>query len=335
MHKFINLYKNNQHIVNQVISGLIHPYDDRLICLNESNIIRKKEINPNKVVLMSGGGSGHEPAHIGYIGENMLDCAVMGDIYQPPSSDEVYRAIIDTYNGQGTLLIIKNFDADLKSFIEAENRAKDQGYIVDHVVVKDDCSVEQNSFQQRERGVAGTIFVHKILGAAANQQFSLEELVHLGDQVIRNLKTLGVAFAPGDAIGSVNQQYSLEDDEMYFGIGIHGEPGYRKERMQTSERIAIELSNKLFQQFTNEPQLSFAVMVNGLGSLSMIELAIFLDNVVEYLDIEEKPIRFTTLGNFMTSYNTNGLSLTFLNLVDDEWFHFLRSDTDAFAWPNK
>ncbi|WP_207694414.1 hypothetical protein DOK67_0001011 [Enterococcus sp. DIV0212c] len=326
------LINSNRQIRQQLLAGLAYTYNDKLNWQTKTGIVTKKSITDNKVVLISGGGCGHEPAHVGYIGENMLDCAVMGAIFEPPASAEILQAIEQTYNGCGTLLIIKNFEKDLASFLEAERLAIAKGLSVAHVIVDDDCSIESGTFKKRRRGVAGTVFVHKILGAAASEGKSLNELQALGEQLIPLIKTLGVAFSPASPIGIIPQQYELAEDEMYFGIGIHGEPGYRIETMQSSERIAIELVNKLKQQYDRKTLKQAAVLVNGLGGLPLLELGIFMNDVQQLLDIEDIEVVYKRMGNFLTAYNTNGLSLTLLTIKEEKWLEYLNAPTDAFGW---
>lgn len=329
MKQFINA---SGYIRQQLLAGMTYTYNEHLEWTKGTGIVKKKIINPNKVVLISGGGCGHEPAHVGYIGENMLDCAVMGNIFEPPSSKEILQAIEETYNNQGTLLIIKNFEKDLHSFLTAEKEAQEKGLKVNHVIVDDDCSVALGTLEKRRRGVAGTIFAHKILGGAAASGKTLIELKALGESFIPMIKTLGVAFSSPEPLGMIPQQYELEEDEMYFGIGIHGEPGYRIEKMKSSERIAIELVNKLKQQYEKSNPLKAAVLVNGLGGTPLLELSVFMNDVQQLLDIEDISVVYKRIGNFLTAYNTDGLSLTLLNIKEDSWLAYLNMPTDAFGW---
>lgn len=322
----------NGQIRQQLLAGISSAYSQQLDWIKGTGIVKKKRINQNKVVLISGGGSGHEPAHVGYIGENMLDCVVMGNIFEPPSSKEILQAIEETANQQGTLLIIKNFEKDLASFLTAEKEAREKGFNVNHVIVDDDCSLKLGTFEKRRRGVAGTIFVHKILGGAASTGKNLAALTALGNDCIPMIKTLGVAFSSATPVGLIPQQYQLEEDEMYFGIGIHGEPGYRIEKMKSSERIAIELVNKLTQQYDTTTLQQTAVLVNGLGGTPLLELSVFMNDVQQLLEIEDIPVAYTRIGNFLTAYNTDGLSLTLLNIKEEEWLNYLKMPTDAFGW---
>ncbi|EKU94355.1 PTS-dependent dihydroxyacetone kinase, dihydroxyacetone-binding subunit dhaK [Alloiococcus otitis] len=324
--------KTDQEIIDRITDGIVATYDQVLIKIDGTNAVKKSIIPNNKVVLISGGGSGHEPGHYGYIGENMLDAAIMGPIFEPPSPSQIFKVIQETYNNQGSLLIIKNFEKDVNNFLEAEKRAVATGMKVDHVIVNDDCSIESSSYKQRKRGVAGSVLVHKILGGAASKGLSLAQLVKLGKQVVDQTRTLGVSFSNASTISNKSAQYKLAEDEMFFGIGIHGEPGYRKETMQSSERIALELTNKLIQQYKKNNIKKLAIMVNGLGSTPLLELSIFMSEVMDFLDINHLGVDFKLMGNFLTAYDTAGLSLTFVNLKDEKWLAYLNEPTDAFGW---
>lgn len=324
---------SNREIQFDIIQGLTKANKEKLQWTQGTGIVLRKDLPKKGVTLLSGGGSGHEPAHIGYIGENMLTAAVMGPFFLPPTSDEILKGIQQIDNGDGVLLIIKNFEKDLASFLDAEQKAIDLGHKVKHVIVNDDCSIEAETFKKRRRGVAGTVLVHKILGAAANQKYNLDDLEKLGKEVIYNLNTLGIAFSPSSQLTEDSPKYTLKENEMYYGIGIHGEPGYRIEEMKSSERMAIELVNKLISQFQKKDRLkSCGVLVNGLGSTPLLELSLFFNDVEQLLEIADVPILYKKVGSFLTSYDTEGISLTLLNIIDEQWVKFLEEPTDAFAW---
>ena len=329
MNRFI---RSKPQIQKQIFAGFAYTYHDRLRWIPRTGIFLKRELPTNKVILLSGGGSGHEPSHIGYIGKNMLDGAIMGSIFEPPSAEEIFRGIKASYNGHGTILIIKNFAKDAQNFLQAQTWAAEAGMKVDHLLVSDDCSIESDTFIKRRRGVAGTIFVHKLLGAASEELLSLKQLKELGEQIVPRIKTLGVAFAPPSPIAHIRQQYHLASDELAFGIGIHGESGYRTEKIHSSERIDIELVNKLSKQFSKAELKDIALLVNGLGAIPLLELAIFMNDVQQLLEIEEIRASFKKMGNFLTAYDTDGLSLSFFSLKNQKWQEYLHLPTDAFGW---
>ncbi|MBO0420478.1 dihydroxyacetone kinase subunit DhaK [Vagococcus fluvialis] len=318
--------------VSQVLNGVAFIHQDKLERVKNTGIIKYKNIKKNQVTVISGGGSGHEPAHFGYVGSGMLSASVSGPIFIPPKATEILKAIKEVNSEMGTLLIIKNFEADVTAFLEAEKLAKEAGLLVDHVIVNDDCSIEEGSYKKRRRGVAGTIFVEKILGAAAQSGMTLGELKMLGEEVILATNTLGVALASGKEVGSEAEIFHLEKGQISFGIGIHGEAGYREETFFSSEYLANELINKLLAQYRDFPVERIGLMINGLGATTVMEQYIFANDVKRLLQLEGIEVVFQKSGDFMTSTNMAGISLTFLALKEDKWLDYLKEETDAFAW---
>ncbi|MBO0443715.1 dihydroxyacetone kinase subunit DhaK [Vagococcus fluvialis] len=318
--------------VSQVLNGVAFIHQDKLERVKNTGIIKYKNIKKNQVAVISGGGSGHEPAHFGYVGSGMLSASVSGPIFIPPKATEILKAIKEVNSEMGTLLIIKNFEADVTAFLEAEKLAKEAGLLVEHVIVNDDCSIEEGSYKKRRRGVAGTIFVEKILGAAAQSGMTLGELKMLGEEVILATNTLGVALASGKEVGSEAEIFHLEKGQISFGIGIHGEAGYREETFFSSEYLANELINKLLAQYRDFPVERIGLMINGLGATTVMEQYIFANDVKRLLQLEGIEVVFQKSGDFMTSTNMAGISLTFLALKEDKWLDYLKEETDAFAW---
>ncbi|MDT2747988.1 dihydroxyacetone kinase subunit DhaK [Vagococcus fluvialis] len=318
--------------VSQVLNGVAFIHQDKLERVKNTGIIKYKNIKKNQVAVISGGGSGHEPAHFGYVGSGMLSASVSGPIFIPPKATEILKAIKEVNSEMGTLLIIKNFEADVTAFLEAEKLAKEVGLLVEHVIVNDDCSIEEGSYKKRRRGVAGTIFVEKILGAAAQSGMTLGELKMLGEEVILATNTLGVALASGKEVGSEAEIFHLEKGQISFGIGIHGEAGYREETFFSSEYLANELINKLLAQYRDFPVERIGLMINGLGATTVMEQYIFANDVKRLLQLEGIEVVFQKSGDFMTSTNMAGISLTFLALKEDKWLDYLKEETDAFAW---
>jgi len=329
MTRIINKPKDT---VSQVLNGVAYIHQDRIERIPKTGVLIKKNREKNQVAIISGGGSGHEPAHFGYIGKSMLDASVSGPIFVPPTSAEILLTIETVDAGQGVLLIIKNFEADVQNFLEAEKMAKAKGHKVGHVIVNDDCSVEIGSFEKRRRGVAGTVFVHKILGAAASDGKSLTELIDLGEQVIGSLNSLGVALSSGTSFSKEERRFELDKDTISFGIGIHGEEGYRSEPFHSSEALANELINKLLVQYEQPTNKKFALLINGLGTTTIMEQYIFSNDVRRLLKLEEIEVVFAKTGNYMTSTNMAGISLKLLEIIEDSWLDYLKKPTDAFAW---
>lgn len=326
------IMNDSKQICEQMLEGIAYAYSDHLQRIEGTGIFLRKDPIEKKVAIISGGGSGHEPAHAGYVGKGMLDACVCGPVFIPPSAEEILLAIETVDQGQGVLLIVKNFEADVKAFMKAQSLAQKKGHQVETVLVADDCSIDKASFKQRRRGVAGTVFVQKILGAASQDQASLKALKALGDQVVKASNTLGVALEAGVYPGEAKAAFALAEDEISFGVGIHGEEGYRIEKFTSSERLAIELLNKLKNQYHWRAKDRFAMMVNGLGSTPLMELFVFTNDLRRLLVLEDLDMVFKKVGNYMTSNDMAGLSLTFLKIEDERWLDYLQAPCDTFAW---
>ena len=227
MKKLIN---SPETVVMEMCNGIVlaHP---ELEFVRKYKIIKKKNINKNKVSLISGGGSGHEPAHAGFIGKGMLDAAVCGDVFASPSQIQVYQAIKATASDKGTLLIIKNYSGDMMNFKNAADLASEEGIKVDYVKVDDDIAVKDSLYTVGRRGVAGTVLVHKVTGAAAELGLSLEEVKLVAQNAVANVRSLGFAFTSCTVPAKGTPTFELAEDEIEFGVGIHGEPGIKKEKM--------------------------------------------------------------------------------------------------------
>ncbi|WP_455661420.1 DhaKLM operon coactivator DhaQ [Pradoshia sp.] len=320
--------------VNDMLHGFNFEYKAIIGYDRENDIIYRKNLSElEEVVLISGGGSGHEPAHFGYVGEGMLSMAVCGQIFMPPKPEQIAAAIRMVDKGKSILLIIKNFQADIDSFLAAEAVMKQEGWMVDHVIVNDDVSVEDDhSFKKRRRGVAGTVLVHKILGAAAMDGYTLPQLKALGEVVISKLHTLGVALSPANNPASQEEPFMLGDDEVFYGIGIHGEGGYRKEVFHSSEMLAIELMNKLKSLYRWKKGEAFAVLVNGLGAVPLMEQYVFANDIRRLCELEGLDIRFVKVGSQLTSLDMKGISLSLLKIEDPMWEKWLQRDVKTASW---
>lgn len=319
-------------IVNEMVSGFIKVHQDRIYQVPDTNVIARKEKEMSKTALLSGGGSGHEPAHAGFVGRGMLNGAVCGQVFTSPTPDQIFEGIKAVHQGGGVLLVVKNYSGDVMNFDMAKDLAEMEDIEVASVLVDDDIAVEDSTYTQGKRGVAGTIFVHKILGAYAEDGMPLQELAEEGKEVVHQLKSIGVALS-GATVPEVGKPgFTLAENELEFGVGIHGEPGYKREAMKSSKEIAEELVNKLKAAFDWQPGERFALMVNGLGGTPLMEQYVFVNDVLERLDQEGVVVPFSKVGNYMTSLEMNGVSLTLLKLVKDEWQQALERLVDVFNW---
>ena len=285
-------------------------------------VVKKKDINDNKVSLISGGGSGHEPAHAGFVGKGMLDAAVCGDVFASPSQVQVYNAIKACTTDKGVLLIVKNYSGDCMNFNNAMSDAQDDGIKVDAVYVNDDIAVKDSLYTVGRRGVAGTVLVHKCAGAAAEQGKSLEEVKAVANKVIDNVRSFGFAFTSCTVPAAGHPTFDIGDDEMEFGVGIHGEPGRFREKIDystgtfcddLSRRIVTDLEEDLALKSGEEVVL----LINGFGGTPLQELYILNNSVTKALAKDGVKIHKTIVGNFMTSIDMAGASISVLR-VDSE-----------------
>jgi dihydroxyacetone kinase-like protein len=327
MKKIINSPEN---VVDEMLDGFVKAHPQYVKRLENLNVIVRSNPKTGKVALVSGGGSGHEPSHAGYVGEGMLDAAVAGEVFTSPTPDQVYEAIKAVNTGNGVLLIIKNYTGDVMIFEMASDMAKDEGIEVEQVIVNDDVAVEDSTYTTGRRGIAGTIFVHKIAGAKAEKGGSLQEVKNVAEKVIKNVKSMGMALTSCTLPAVGKPSFSLGDNEMEIGIGIHGEPGTHREIVKPANEIVDELLEKIFDNLELNNGDEVAVMVNGMGATPLMELNIVNSRVYDVLVDRGIQIVKTYVGNYMTSLDMAGFSITILKL-DDELKELLlyKADTPA------
>lgn len=315
-----------------MIDGLAYVHNDLVHRIEGFDIIARNEEKSGKVALISGGGSGHEPSHAGFVGEGMLSAAVCGAVFTSPTPDQVLEAIKEADEGAGVFMVIKNYSGDIMNFEMAQDMAEMEGIEVASVVVDDDIAVEDSLYTQGKRGVAGTILVHKILGHAARHGKSLQEIKAIADELVPNIHTVGLALS-GATVPEVGKPgFVLAEDEIEFGIGIHGEPGYRKEKMQPSKALATELVDKLIESFDAKSGEKYGVLINGMGATPLMEQYVFANDVAKLLEDKGIEVNYKKLGNYMTSIDMAGLSLTLIKLENQEWLEALNSDVTTIAW---
>ncbi|MEG1502880.1 MAG: dihydroxyacetone kinase subunit DhaK [Enterococcus sp.] len=327
MKKIINEPKN---IIEEMLAGIVGSYPHLVHRVDDSRVILKNS-EKKQVGLVSGGGSGHEPAHAGFVGDGMLSAAVLGDVFTSPTPDQIEIAIEHADQGAGVLLIVKNYTGDILNFEMAKDMAEMNDIAVEVVVVDDDIAVKDSTYTAGKRGVAGTVLVHKILGDAAKKGLNLAELKTLGDQVVAATKTIGVALKAATVPEVGKPGFSLAETEIEFGVGIHGEPGYRREKLQPSKELAYELVNKLIASYEQKPQ-EIGVLVNGMGGTPLMEQFVFINDVLKLLSKENIPVSFHKVGNYMTSIDMQGLSLTFIDLTNTNWQSALTSPVTTISW---
>lgn len=329
MKKIINKPEN---VVTEMLDGLAYVHSDLVHRVEGFDIIARNEQAAGQVGLISGGGSGHEPAHAGFVGDGMLSAAIAGAVFTSPTPDQILEAIKEADQGAGVFMVVKNYSGDIMNFEMAQELAEMEGIEVASIVVDDDIAVENSLYTQGRRGVAGTIFVHKILGHAAREGKSLAEIKDLADKIVPNIHTIGLALS-GATVPEVGKPgFVLAEDEIEYGIGIHGEPGYRKESMQPSRQLAEELTGKLLEAFEDKAGERYALLINGMGATPLMEQYVFANDVASLLGDAGLDVAFKKLGNYMTSIEMAGLSLTLMKIEDDAWLESLESPVKTIAW---
>lgn len=324
MKKIIN---DPNNVVGDMLKGM-QISNPNIIYNSEKDVIARK-IKSNKVGLVSGGGSGHEPAHAGYVGYGMLDAAVCGNVFSSPSPDQILEGIHLADSGNGVLMIVKNYAGDIMNFEIAQELAGMEDIQVDHVVVKDDVSVKDSEDSTGRRGIAGTVFVHKIAGAKAETGASLEEVKRVANKVIENVRSFGVSLSPCTIPAVGKPGFHIGEDEMEVGMGIHGEAGIETTSLKPSKDIAKLIVEKILAD-KDFGDSEVAVMINGMGATPLMELYILAGDVNDVLiDKELHPVKYY-VGNYMTSIEMAGASCTILKL-DDELKELLLSPCDTPA----
>ncbi|MDQ2711102.1 MAG: dihydroxyacetone kinase subunit DhaK [Acidobacteriota bacterium] len=332
MKKLIN---DPNRVVDELIEGLIAAYPGLARLSNYTVVLRADaaEVRDRQVAVISGGGSGHEPAHAGYVGAGMLSAAVAGEVFTSPSPDSVFAAIKTVAGRQGALLIVKNYTGDRLNFGLAAEMARAEGIRVEVVIVADDIALAASQESVEARGIAGTVFVHKIAGAAAAEGKSLEEVAQTARNTAAAVATMGVSLSGGTVPAIGKPGFILDEKEIELGLGIHGEPGAQRAPLQSADAITDRLIDDILKAHRVEAGEEIALLVNNLGATTNMELAIVARRATSNLQSRNVVIQRVFLGTFMSSLEMTGVSLSLLR-VDKERLRLLDAPTAAPTWPN-
>ena len=300
-----------EDIVDEMLQGMSFAHPELSVWAEDRVVARK--IRKDKVGVVSGGGSGHEPAHAGFVGTGMLDAAVAGNVFASPSPDQMLKGIQEADSGQGVLFILKNYTGDLMNFSIAKELAEMEDINVDSVVVKDDVAVADNAFSAGRRGIAGTVLVHKVTGAKAEQGASLADVKRVAEKAIRNVRTIGCSFSSCTLPGLDKPGFTVLEDEIEVGMGIHGEPGISKCEMKSAQELAQILLGKLFENYNYEGK-EVALLINGLGGTPLMELYVLANEIEKTVKKRNIYICKTFVGNYMTSLEMAGCSISMMEL---------------------
>jgi dihydroxyacetone kinase len=330
MKKLIN---RPDQVVDEMLDGLLALYPN-LSRLSGYNVVLRSDFEERKdeqVAIISGGGSGHEPAHAGFIGSGMLSAAVLGEIFTSPSVDSVYAAIRAAAGDAGVLLIVKNYTGDRINFGLAAEMARSEGILVETVVVADDVALANTQNNAGRRGIAGTVLVHKIAGAAAAEGKDLPQVAALAQAAADSVGTMGVSLSAGVSPATGQASFTL-GDEVELGLGIHGEPGVKRVPLAPSDELVTRLLNGIMPVLGIRPGSRVAVLLNNLGSTTNMELAIVGRKAIAVLNERAVEVERVLSGTFVSSLDMAGVSLSLMH-VDDERLRLLDAPTTAPGWP--
>lgn len=303
------LIKEKNNILTDMLEGIALT-NDNIKIISETVVVKKNKKNSG-VALVSGGGSGHEPAHAGYVANGMLDAAVCGEVFTSPTPDKILDAIKAVDTGDGVLLIVKNYAGDVMNFEMAQEMAQMEDIKVERVIVNDDIAV---SDVEKRRGVAGTVFVHKYAGYLADQGLSLEDIKNKIEAFIPKIKSIGMALTSPMVPTTGKYSFDIDDNEMEIGIGIHGEKGLHREAIQSVDVIIERLLDELLKEVKDK---SLIVMVNGMGGTPLSELSIVAKYLNQQFQEHDIAAKQWFVGDYMTSLDMQGFSITVVPYSED------------------
>lgn len=316
--KFINDPKD---VVEEMLEGFLTAHQKEVRKLEISRVVVRRGVPiKGKVGLVTGGGSGHKPAFIGYVGKGLMDGVAVGDIFSSPSAEQIYEAIKAVNSGKGVLCVLGNYAGDVMNFDMAADMVRDEGIEVEQVIINDDVGSGSKEEMENRRGVAGEVVVWKIVGAKAEEKASLEEVKAVAEKVNANTRSMGVAHSPC-AVPSMpyggEPNFTLGKNEMEIGVGHHGEPGVERVAIKSADETTEILMNKVLEDLPFGQGDEVSVLINGLGSTSLLELYIIYGKVAKMLNQRKINIYTSYIGEYFTSLEMGGYSVT-LTRLDDE-----------------
>jgi len=312
MKKLIN---SPESILSESLAGFAAAHSEIVVLDSAGRFVRRRAGRAGKVALISGGGSGHEPLHLGFVGHGMLDAACPGQVFTSPTPDQMIAAVESVDTGAGCLFVVKNYEGDVMNFAMAAEMV--DGHNIRTIVTNDDIAVEASTFSIGRRGVAGTLVVEKIVGAAAEEGRHLAALEALGVRVNERTRSMGIALTSCTVPAAGKPTFTLADDEMELGVGIHGEPGRRRVKLMSADAIAIEILSGILKELAPRQGSECLLLVNGMGGTPAMELYLMVNAAKRILDAAGlNAVRFLT-GNYVTSLEMAGCSIT-VTLLDDE-----------------
>ena len=314
MKKLIN---GTDSVLAETLDGFAAAHADIVELGDERKFIRRRALRKGKVGLISGGGSGHEPLHGGFVGHGMLDAACPGQVFTSPTPDQMIAAARAVDTGGGILFIVKNYEGDVMNFAMAAEMAADLGGgRIATVITDDDVAVETSTYSTGRRGVAGTLIVERLVGAAAEQGRDIDALKSYGDTVNGRTRSMGVALTSCTVPAAGKPTFTLSDDEMEMGVGIHGEPGRRRVKLASADAIAAEMLGAITGDLAPKPGQQAILLVNGFGGTPSMELYLMCNAARRILAGQKILVARCLVGSYVTSLEMAGCSLT-LSLIEE------------------
>ena len=310
MKKLINAVDS---VLTESLDGFVAAHTDILVLGDGHKFVRRRHLKPGKVALISGGGSGHEPLHGGLVGHGMLDAACPGQVFTSPTPDQMIEAAAAVNTGAGVLFIVKNYEGDVMNFEMAAEMSEG----VMRVLTNDDVAVEDSLYTTGRRGVAGTLVVERIVGAAAEEGMALADLKRLGERVNAATRSMGVALTSCTVPAAGKPNFEIGDNEMEFGVGIHGEPGRRRDKLAPADAIAEEMCTAILGDLGAAAKGRALLFVNGFGGTPLMELYLMYNSARQIIEKQGVTVTRSLVGSYVTSLDMAGCSIT-LTMLDDE-----------------
>jgi dihydroxyacetone kinase-like protein len=306
---------NDAHgVIDESLAGFCRAHAGIVVMGEGGLFVKRRLLKQGKVALVSGGGSGHEPLHAGFVGRGMLDAACPGQVFTSPTPDQMLAAAEAVDTGAGVLFIVKNYEGDVMNFDMAREMSNK---VIATVVTNDDVAVEKSSYSTGRRGVAGTLIVEKILGAAAEEGRDLETLRAIGERVNARTRSMGVALSSCTVPAAGKPTFDIGEDEMEFGVGIHGEPGRRRVKLMRADAIATEMVTAILGDLGSQTRAEAILLVNGFGGTPLMELYLMYGIARRLIEAADITVERSLVGNYVTSLEMAGCSVT-VSILDGE-----------------
>lgn len=328
--KIIN---NTDNLVSETVEGYVKAYKDKLIKLENKNVVARRNKSANKVGVIIGNGSGHEPACLGFVGKNMLDCNAFGGIFAAPGPYDILAAIEQAESGKGVCVLISNHAGDILNSKMAIDMAEDDGFNAKGIVLYDDIASAPKTEQEERRGAIGTLFSYKMVGSFAEEGNSLDEVIKFAEKVRDNTRSLSVGVVSGTSPVTGEKMFDLPEGEVEIGLGVHGEASAHRMKSASASEIAKVMVEKLIDDKPYKSGDEVAVVINGMGQTTMMEMMIFYNEVEDLLQKNNIKVYKPLIGSYITTQEMGGIGLAFCKM-DDELKRLWIKETDAPQFPN-